>query len=68
MNTVICLPKFEITTRDPYVSVEVAWIAYQEPTLSQVSFNYFPHFTSSYFFPYGGEANIHKLSHGSLQP
>jgi hypothetical protein len=41
MNTVICLPKFGITTRDPYVSIEVAWVAYQEPTPSQVSFNHF---------------------------
>jgi hypothetical protein len=27
--------------------------------------NRFPHFTTSYFFPCGGEADIHKLSHGS---
>jgi hypothetical protein len=62
MNTMICLPKFGITTRDPYVSVEVAWVAHQEPTPSRVSFNHFPHFTSSCFFPCGGEADLHKLS------
>jgi hypothetical protein len=59
MNMVISLLKFEITPRDPYVSVEVTWVAHQEPTLNRVSFNRFPHFTSSYFFPYGGEADLH---------
>jgi hypothetical protein len=27
MDTMICLLKFRITTRDPYVSVEIAWVA-----------------------------------------
>jgi hypothetical protein len=31
------------------------------PTPRQVSFNRFPHFTSSCFFPFKGEANLHKL-------
>jgi hypothetical protein len=65
---VIYLPKFNITPRDPYIPIEVAWVAHQEPTSSRVSFNRFAHFTSSYFFPCGGEAGIHKLSHGSPQP
>jgi hypothetical protein len=37
----ICLPKFKIVICDPYVSVEVAWVAHQVPTLSRVSFNCF---------------------------
>jgi hypothetical protein len=44
MNTVICLPKFGITTRDSYISVMEAWVAHQESTQSRVSFNCFPHF------------------------
>jgi hypothetical protein len=68
MDTVICLPKFGITTRDPYVSIEVAWIAHQESTISRVSFNRFPRITSSYFFSYGGEADLCKLFHDSPQP
>jgi hypothetical protein len=48
----IYLLKFEITTRDPYVSVEVVWVAHQVPTPSRVSFSRFPHFTSSYFFSF----------------
>jgi hypothetical protein len=61
MNTVICLSKFEITTRDSYISVAVAWVAHQEPAPSQASFNHFPHTTSSCFFPCRGEADLHKL-------
>jgi hypothetical protein len=64
----ICLLKLGITTRDPYVSVQVACVAHQVPTPSRVSFNHFPHFTSSCFFPFRGEAGLHKLSHGSPQP
>jgi hypothetical protein len=67
MNTVIYLPRFEITTHDPYVSVEAASVAHQEPTLSRVSFNRFPHFSSYCFLPCGGEVGLHKLSHGSPQ-
>jgi hypothetical protein len=68
MNTMICLSEFGITTHDPYVFVEVARVAHQEPTPSRVSLNRFPHFTSSYFCPCRGEADIHKLSHGLPQP
>jgi hypothetical protein len=68
MNTVIYFPKFRINTRDPYISIEVAWVAHQKPTLKRVSFNRFTHFTSSYFFPCGGEAELNKLFHGSPQP
>jgi hypothetical protein len=57
----IYLPKFGITTRDPYVSVEVAWIAHQVLTPSRVSFNRFPHFSTSCFFSFGCEADLHKL-------
>jgi hypothetical protein len=65
IDTRIYLPKFKITTRDPYVSVEVAWVAHQEPTLNRISFNHFPHFSNSCFFPYEGEADIHKFFHDS---
>jgi hypothetical protein len=68
MNTVIYLLKFKTTTRDPYVSIEIACVAHQEPTLSRVSFNHFSHFISSCFFPCKGEVDFHKLSHGSPQP
>jgi hypothetical protein len=40
------------STRDPYVSVEVAWVAHRVLTPSRVSFNRFPHFTSSCFFSF----------------
>jgi hypothetical protein len=63
----IYLLKFRITTRDPYVSVEVAYVAHQVATLSRVSFNHFPHFTIFCFFSFGGEADLHKHSHGSPQ-
>jgi hypothetical protein len=68
MNMVICLPKLEIITRDPYVSVDVAWVTHQESTPSRVPFNHFPYFTISFFFSYGGEADLHKLYHNSPQP
>jgi hypothetical protein len=68
IDTMIYLSKFRITTRDPYIFVEVAWVAHQEATLSLVSFNHFSHFTSSFFFPCGGEADLYKLSHDSSQP
>jgi hypothetical protein len=35
------------------------------PTPSQVSFNRFSHFTSSCFFPFRGEADLHILSQDS---
>jgi hypothetical protein len=44
------LPKFGITTHDPYVSVEAAWISHQVLTASRVSFNRFTHFTNSSSF------------------
>jgi hypothetical protein len=31
------------------------------PTLRRVSFNHFSHFTSSFFFPFRGEADLNKL-------
>jgi hypothetical protein len=40
----------ESPQRCPYVSVEVAWVAHQEPTPSRVSFNRFPHSTISSSF------------------
>jgi hypothetical protein len=61
MNTAIYFLKFGITTHDPYVSVEVAWVAQWEPTPSRVSFNRFPRFTSSCFNPCGGEADLGAL-------
>jgi hypothetical protein len=68
IDTRIYLPKFRITTQDPYVSVEVAWVAHQVLIPSRVSFNRFSYFTSSCFFPIGGEADLDKLSHDSPQP
>jgi hypothetical protein len=65
IDTMIYLPKFGITTRDPYVSVEVAWITHHEPTSSRIFFNHFSYFTSSCFFPYGGEVDFYKKIHGS---
>jgi hypothetical protein len=67
MNMMICLLKFEITTRDPYVSDDVAWVSHQETTPNRVSFNHFSHFTSFCFFSYGGKADLYKYSHGSPQ-
>jgi hypothetical protein len=30
-------------------------------TPSRISFNHFPHFTSSYFFPFGGEVDLQNI-------
>jgi hypothetical protein len=62
MNTVIYLLKFKITPRDPCISIEVAWAAHKEPTPSRISFNRFPHFTSSCVFSCGGGATFTNFS------